>query len=74
MLPVELTSAEICKNAVVSCPIKDFKPRRASNCEKCEHYQGLAVMGVEGNWSDKYAIRCNHVIERRTHNLEIIED
>ena len=83
MLPIAETKT-IDPAAVVSCPMKNFAARRAYlACPDCEYFYGLAVMssaplisddpanGVK--WSDKYAIRCAHVIERRTQDLEVIE-
>ena len=84
MLPIEQKTITIDPAAVVACPMKNFAARRAYlACPDCEFFNGLAIMstaplaadnpttGVKG--SDKYAIRCAHVIERRTQDLEVIE-
>ena len=84
MLPIEKKTAAIDPAAVVACPMKDFAARRAYlSCPDCELFNGLAIMSTAPlaadnptagvKWSDKYAIRCAHVIERRTQNLEVIE-
>ncbi|MCH7882792.1 MAG: hypothetical protein IIB69_14760 [Proteobacteria bacterium] len=61
-------------HAVIGCPLKGFKPRRAArSCPECVYYNGLGRMGVEGDWSAQYAILCAHPIERRTQHIEVIE-
>jgi len=62
------------KNAVVACPAVNFVPRRAYlGCPDCRYYDGLCVLGKEGNWSQRYGIRCNHPIERRTQHFDVLE-
>jgi hypothetical protein len=74
MLDIAPPGTEIDPAAIVPCAALGFKPRRALACKRCEYFQGLAVMGLAGDWADRYAIRCNHVIERRTQIIEVIED
>lgn len=67
-------SRRIDKNAVVACPAVSFAPRRAFKaCPDCRYFAGLCVLGKVGRWSERYAIRCNHTIERRTQHFEVLE-
>ena len=71
---LEIAEVEIHKEAIVSCPKKDFKPTRAINhCPTCENFKGIGRMSDEGNWDAQYIIRCAHVMERRTRIIEVIE-
>ena len=74
MLDIVTDPPYIDPRAIVPCPMKDFKPRRATACASCEHYRGLGRMADHGDFSNRYAIRCAHVIERRTHILEVVEE
>lgn len=89
MLP-KINEVEIDKNAVVPCPSVGFKSRRAhKSCPSCADFKGLCRTMAEGEtvvtcrstgdkrqatWSDKFAIRCAHVIERKTQIIEVIEE
>jgi len=67
-------TTEIDKAAVVACPALNFSARRAFlACPSCKYFDGLVMLGEAGKWSDRYAIRCAHVIERRTQHFEVIE-
>jgi len=60
---------EIPDNVVISCPEVDFKLRVALDaCTHCKYYDGLGVITIDMSlpWYKRYAIRCNHPIERRT--------
>jgi len=75
MLP-EIEGVEIDEAVIISCPKNNFQPTRAKpNCPSCEDFKGIAIMCTEPDepWHKKYVIRCAHVIERRTHNLDVIE-
>lgn len=68
MLEVEPNVVSIPNNVIIPCPKHDFKLARAANhCQECEHFRGLGIMSEERHlaWSDQYAIRCGHIIERR---------
>lgn len=78
MLPIS-DNRDIGPAAVVSCPKVNFKPRRACKCcPGCEYFDGLGMMASDTEaayeWSDIYAIRCTHPIERRTQYFEVIEE
>ena len=89
MLDIAPNNIEIDARAIVPCAAKGFKARRAINCARCPYFAGLALMIADDigaditvgsmvtgriTWADKYAIRCCHVIERRTQIIEVIED
>jgi len=68
---------DVPEHIIIQCPITTFKPRRGINCMKCEFYGGLGIMIEDETlpWHERYAIRCGHIIERRTHVIpEIIEE
>jgi len=71
----KLNSNQIDRCAIVQCPKNGFgHVAAARHCPGCEYFDGLAVMtaarpGV--NWSDCYAIRCTHPIERRTVYIDL---
>ena len=68
-------NVEIDEAVVIACTEVGFKPRRAFKaCGNCPHFRGIGRMRSEGDWSDQFAVRCGHIIERRTHVLEIVED
>lgn len=50
----------------VRCPIKAFALRRASLCDGCPHFAGLAEqLGNERlPFHRRYTVRCAHPIER----------
>jgi len=74
MLPI-INDIDIDQNAVIPCPAVGFKPRRAyRSCQNCEYFEGFAKMSDVGNWSEQFAIRCAHPIERRTQHIEVIEE
>lgn len=75
MLP-RATETEIGPIAVVSCPKVNFQPQRAKQaCTDCEYFDGLTIMAPEGEtWSQVYAIRCTHPMERRTVHLAVPGD
>ena len=74
MLPI--VDIEIPKEVIVHCAEKDFKPRYATACNKCRWFAGVAIMCSDATlpWHKRYVIRCGHVIERRTHVMEVVED
>ncbi len=75
---LKIVNVEIDSRVVIPCPEKDFRPRRAANaCPGCDHFKGIGLMSEEPDigWHKKFAIRCAHVMERRTQLIpEIIED
>ncbi len=75
---LKIIDVEIDSRVVIPCPAIDFRPRRAANaCPNCEYFKGVGLMSDEPDigWHKKYAIRCTHVIERRTQLIpEVIEE
>ena len=75
---LKIIDVEIDSRAIVPCPEKDFKPRRAAAaCPKCKHFKGIGLMSEDDDleWHQKFAIRCVHPVERRTQILsEVIEE
>lgn len=72
MLPI--VEVDIPEQAIMACPAVGFKPRRAKVCAECPHFQGIGQMSHEGAWHKQFAIRCAHVIERRTQIVDVIEE
>ena len=62
---------EISQEAIIPCPDVGFKPRRAQACQSCEHFRGIGLMCADESlpWHERYAVRCGHIIERRTQIL-----
>ena len=72
MLPIVET--EIDEDVLIKCPVKDFAYRKASIvCPQCAGFMGVAKIGEEGNWPQKYVIRCAAMIERRTMIIEVVD-
>lgn len=69
-------NVDIDTRAAVPCPMIDFRLRRAAVCcPSCEHYQGIGLMCTDETqpWHKRFAIRCVHPVERRTHIVEVME-
>ncbi len=61
--------------ALVACPRTNFNMVvAAGSCDKCEHWAGVGMMSSDETlpWDKRFAIRCAHVMERRTHILEVV--
>ena len=75
---LKIIDVEIDGRVIVPCPEKDFKPRRAAvACPKCKHFKGIGLMSAEADfeWHQKFVIRCEYIMERRTQILpEVIEE
>jgi len=88
-MKLETIEIDIDKDVAIPCPAIEFKLRRACKCcPSCEYYHGVGVMSkaefvmVEGDesskrqllWHERFAVRCGHVIERRTENVKVVEE
>jgi len=67
---------EIDTTAIIACPALSFKLRRVTACLKCKEYRGLGVMCTDKSkaWNERYAVRCAHIMERRTQILPEVHE
>ncbi len=65
---VTINGLEIPENLTMRCPKIRFNKQSAHLCNGCEHFNGLGMMSpdLKRTWAERWAIRCNHIIERRT--------
>jgi len=73
MLPI--VNVDIDDMVIVPCPKQGFDNKLAArHCPGCEHFFGVAQMrepqSNDTAWHEVYAIRCGHVIERRTSSID----
>jgi len=74
---LQIAEVDIHPDALIACPEVEFKMRKAAKaCPKCPNWAGVGLMNSDPAkpWNERFAIRCAHVIERRTHILEVFEE
>lgn len=63
-------------DVLVSCPLRDFKQRRAARCEGCQYFHGLLdrFPGSEFDFAERYMVRCGGPVSRRLMRIEMADD
>jgi hypothetical protein len=66
---LQVVNVEVSESVAIACPKAGFKPKIVvDSCLKCAYFDGVGLMNSDLSrpWHERYAIRCKHVIERRT--------
>ncbi|PHR57292.1 MAG: hypothetical protein COA44_06220 [Arcobacter sp.] len=73
MLQVTTKLPDIPNGTAIPCPEIGFKWRKVSSCLNCPFFNGFGIMSTDTllPFDKQYAVRCSHVIERRTTILEV---
>lgn len=71
-------TGEVCipQDLLVACPLREFKQRHATKCDKCDHFHGLLdrFPGSDFKFEERYMVRCGGPVSRRLMRIEIAED
>jgi len=75
MLEVLEEQPKIPDGTIIPCPDIGFKQRRVTACLTCKFFNGFGIMSKDESlpFDKRYAVRCSHVIERRTMIFEVFE-